>query len=542
MRTLAVGGVGVLSLALGLVACSSSDDGGAGEIGPHATGGFGAASAGGAGGYSSGFGGSSGGWSGAAGAGYGGGGGGFFDAGAASGGSGGQAGAPPTDLNDGGAPDAADADLCAALDASKQAVFFLSADDSNSMASPVIARRLIHDHQAPPAWMLRTYEFLNYYNVGYPAAPSGSLSVVTELGAGDTPGSYDLQIGVASPAASKPRRPMVLTFVLDTSGSMAGEPIILERAAVKAIAAQLAPGDLISMVTWNTAQQVLLSNHVASGPNDPKVVALAEGISAGGGTDLQGGLAKGYALAQKSFDPGKLNRVVVISDGMANVGITDEKLIGDGAQLNDGDGIYLVGVGVGAGINDTLMNTVTDAGRGAYVYLDTAAEAQKMFGKRFDETMDVAARAVGVELRMPWYMGIQQFFGEEYSTDPEQIEPQHLAPNDAMVFNQIVAPCSPTALDAADPVEVVVRWQTPISHQKMEKSVNTTLGALQASTPVYLGKAKAIIAFAEALRHPATAKVDLAKAKQLALAANPGGVDAELNEIQSLIDAAIPLY
>ena len=540
MRTSLLG-TGILVVVGAALAACGADDSAGSATGVGGGSGFGGYAAGGSG--SGGSGGSAGGgYSGASGApsGFGGSGSGG-SGGSGNAGTGGGAGTGPQ-ADAGVEADAGDADLCAALDATKGAVFYLSSDDSNSMASPAIARRLLNSGQQVPAYILRTYEFLNYYHVGYPAADAGKLSIVSELAAGDTAGSYDLQIGVASPAATKPRRPMVLTFVLDTSGSMGGEPIELQRDAVLAIAGQLRTGDIVSMVTWNTAQQVMLDSHLATGPGDAKVVALAKGLSASGGTDLHGGLSKGYALAQKSFDPSKLNRVVLISDGMANVGITQEKIIGDGAALNDGDGIYLVGVGVGAGVNDTLMNTVTDAGRGAYVYLDAAGEAKKMFGKRFDETMDIAARSVGVELRLPWYMGIQKFYGEEYSTNPEVIEPQHLAPDDAMVFNQVVAPCAASAFDGSDPVEVVVRWQLPTGHAKQETSAKTTLGALLGTPPKYLGKAKAIIAYAEALKKPATAAQELGKAKQLASAANPSGTDPELNEIAALIDKALKIY
>ncbi|MCC6902630.1 MAG: von Willebrand factor type A domain-containing protein [Polyangiaceae bacterium] len=526
MRTSLLGTAILVVVGAALAACGSDS----GASAP--TGSAGASGSGGGGGavHSSGGGG---GYSGASGA--------SNSGGTTSAGAGGGPNTGPQ-LDAGAEAETGDADLCAALDATKDAVFYLSSDDSNSMASPAIARRLINSGQQVPAHILRTHEFLNYYNVGYPAANAGKLSIVSELAAGDAAGSYDLQIGVASPAATKPRRPMVLTFVLDTSGSMAGEPIELQREAVLAIAAQLEAGDIVSMVTWNTSQQVMLDSHVTTGPTDAKVVSLAKALSAGGGTDLHGGLSKGYALAQKSFDPSKLNRVVLISDGMANVGVTQEKIIGDGAALNDGDGIYLVGIGVGAGVNDTLMNTVTDAGRGAYVYLDTATEAKNMFGKRFDETMDVAARSVAVELRLPWYMGIQKFYGEEYSTNPEVIEPQHLAPDDAMVFNQIVAPCTASAFDGGDPVEVVVRWQLPTGHAKQEASAKTTLGTLLATPPKYLGKAKAIIAYAEALKKPATGAQQLTMAKQLAIAANPAGTDPELNEIVTLIDMAMKVY
>jgi len=549
MRKTLLGTAVVILVGAALVACSSDSESGAapsGAVGGGAgtAGGYNAGGSGGGsywGDASSGMGGSN--YGGAAGSGYAGSAGAGASAGFGGAGGSGTGGAPPAP-DAGTAPDAdaGDADLCAALDPTKSAVFYLSADDSNSMASPAIARRLISSGQKVPTHILRTYEFLNYYNVGYAPADAGKLSIVSEMAAGDEPGSYDLQIGVASPAAIKPRRPMVLTFVLDTSGSMGGEPITLQRSAVIAIAAQLKAGDIVSMVTWNTAQQVMLDSHVATGPNDTKVVSLAKSLSASGGTDLHGGLSKGYALAQKSFDKNKLNRVVLISDGMANVGITQENIIGDGAQLNDGDGIYLVGVGVGAGVNDTLMNTVTDAGRGAYVYLDSSQEASTIFGKRFDETMDVAARSVGVELRLPWYMGIQVFHGEEYSTNPEVIEPQHLAPDDAMVFNQVIAPCAASAFDGADPVEVVVRWQTPTGHAKLETSAKSTLGALLSAPPKYLGKAKAIIAYAEALKKPSTADQELAEAKKLVAAADPNGTDPELKEIAALIDKAIAIY
>ncbi|MEZ4222936.1 MAG: VWA domain-containing protein [Polyangiaceae bacterium] len=444
---------------------------------------------------------------------------------------GGAAGAAGADAGDAG-------DKCAALDDSKDAVFFLSADDSNSMASPAIVRAMLNDGASIPKHIIRTYEFLNYYNVGYAPAETGKLAIVPEMRAGETEGSFELTLGVASAAAPAARRPMVLTFVLDTSGSMAGEPISLQQEVVKVLAGELQKGDKVSVVTWNTSQAVLLDSHVATGPNDATLVKLATSTTASGGTDLSGGLQKGYQIAQKNFDANKLNRVIVISDGQANVGITDENIIGQGAQLNDGDGIYLVGVGVGHGVNDTLMDTVTDAGRGAYVFIDSAAEAKRMFDTRFDEVMDVAARAVQVELRLPWYMGIEKFYGEEYSTNPKEIEPQHLAPNDAMVFSQIVSACNVSNYSAEDPIEVVARWETPVAHLKQETSVQSTFSKLLATQSKYQDKAAAIIAYAEALKDPGVKGENLDAALAKVDAADPNKTDPELSEIRTLIGKA----
>ena len=85
------------------------------------------------------------------------------------------------------------------------------------MASPVHVRELVGLGVPPYPTEVRTYEFLNYYNVAYPAAEPGKLALYPELDATAAPGEFDFQIGVRSFDAVKPRRPMTITFVLDTS-------------------------------------------------------------------------------------------------------------------------------------------------------------------------------------------------------------------------------------------------------------------------------------------------------------------------------------
>src|SRR5262249_13799114 len=152
---------------------------------------------------------------------------------------------------------------------------------------------------------------------------------------------FDFQIGVRSWDAAKPRRASTFTFVLDTSGSMSGSSIEREKAAVKAIAKSLQAGDIVNMVTWNTSNSVKLDGHVVSGPNDASVVQQADALFADGGTDLSSGLKKGYELAQQNYGADRLNRVVLISDGGANVGVTDEDVIAMHSEDADQEGIYL---------------------------------------------------------------------------------------------------------------------------------------------------------------------------------------------------------
>ncbi|MDI1478444.1 VWA domain-containing protein [Polyangium sp. y55x31] len=431
--------------------------------------------------------------------------------------------------------DAAAEFTCEGLDTSKPVVLYLSADDSNSMGSPVHVRELIQMGIEPMAYEIRTYEFLNYYRIQYDAPAAGKLALYPELANTAVVNELDFQIAVRSYDAIKPRRPMTVTFVLDTSGSMGGPGIERERAAVKAIAASLAEGDIVNAVTWNTNNNVVLSGHVVTGPNDPKILALGNELTANGGTDLHSGLVAGYGLAEQHYGPGRLNRVVLISDGGANVGETDADFIGGKSKDADKEGIYLVGVGTGPGTSydDRLMDIVTDKGRGAYVYLDGADEASRMFVDRFDETMEIAARGVQVELTMPWYFQMHKFYGEEYSENPEEVEPQHLAPSDAMIFNQVLKACDPAQIVSTDTITVRARWKTPLTYLDQETSVTTTVGDLLAAQKAGLPKAKAIVAFAEALKSPTSQ--NLADAQAMAVAANVNGTDPELLEIVSLI-------
>jgi Ca-activated chloride channel family protein len=198
-----------------------------------------------------------------------------------------------------------------------------------------------------------------------------------------------------------------------------------------------------------------------------------------------------------------------------------------------------VGAGPESGYSDELRDTVTDEGRGAYVYLDEPAEASAIFGARFSESLEVAARGVQVELDLPWYMQMQHFSGEEYSSDPTDVQPQHLAPDDAMVFLQTLHACDTSVVQPNDPVGVTVTWDTPITHAKQSLTTTTTVGALVQGDAKRLAKAKAIVAYAEALK--SRAPEDVATAQVRVAEAQSFGPDAELDEINELLGYAAML-
>lgn len=431
-------------------------------------------------------------------------------------------------------------------DAETPVVLYLSPDDSNSTSSPVQAREAVKNGTLASA-PIRAWEFLNYYSFDYPQAQPGELIVTPQLArVGDSQDSFTLQIGVSSEQIANSDRPLMnITLVLDESGSMEGTSMAMQKAACKALAGSLRKGDVVSMVGWDTENAVKMAAHVITGPDDPALLAEIDALAAGGGTDLNGGLVAGYELAHAQFDQARINRVVLISDGGANAGVTDIDLISGGAGAQDRDGIYLVGVGVGEGAyyNDELMDAVTDAGRGASLFIPTVEEAEKMFGARFVSTMAVAARDVQVQLDMPPGFSIVRFSGEEYSADPTQIEPQHLAPNDAMVFHQTVATCAPEQLGEAAELKVTTRYLDARSFEAKEVVASVDILGAVASPQPQLLKGAAVFQYAESLKvvrdsldagERDAAIAEALAALALAEAALPG--DADLKEIRGVLE------
>ncbi|MCA9698814.1 MAG: VWA domain-containing protein, partial [Myxococcales bacterium] len=293
-----------------------------------------------------------------------------------------------------------------------------------------------------------------------------------------------------------------LVFSLDRSGSMSGEPIELLKQTALATAKQLKPGDVVSLLGWSTDQGIVLDGYHVTGPDDPTLIAAIQGLDAGGGTDLHAGLVTAYDLANTHYIEDGINRVLIISDGGANAGITDTDLIAAEASEADGKGIYLIGVGVGesAGYYDELMDDLTDAGKGAYVFIDSAAEAQRIFADpiRFLTITSVAARNVRMQLTMPWYFGIKEFHGEEYSANPEEVEPQHLAANDAMSFHQIIASCDPKAPRTDDTIKARVDYLHPVTYEEMSDEIEIPLGELVEADATALYKGDVVVSYAKA--------------------------------------------
>lgn len=443
------------------------------------------------------------------------------DSGADSGDTGGEEPEPPDESDESESESESGDPVC---DDQTPVVLYLSPDDSNSMSSPVHVReRVLNENsQSLGGIPVRVWEFMNYYGFDYPAAADGELALYAAMAPVEgQEATYRLQLAVSSETMTPDERPpMNITLVLDTSGSMAGEPMEMLKESCRAIAAHLRAGDVVSMVEWDTENVWTLAGYEVTGPNDALLLDKIEELTHGGGTDLNGGLVSGYDLAQQAYDVDMLNRLVLISDGGANAGITDVEIIAANAVYGGSDGIYLVGVGVadGSSYNSELIDVVTDAGKGASVFVTDMAEAWKIFDTEFESTMAIAGREVQVELEMPPGFEIVKFSGEEFSGDPHEIEPQHIAPNDAMVFHQQIMTCAPELITDSSPITVTATWDDPWSFEAKEIQQTWTFGELAAMDQTMLLKGAAVLAYAESLKIYKQADTDEQKSAALASA------------------------
>jgi Ca-activated chloride channel homolog len=431
-------------------------------------------------------------------------------------------------------------------------VQYVSADDSNSQADPTHVRQLLMEEGVVPAGVKR-WEYLNYFDFDYEPAQAGTLRIVPQLQEDpDEPGLYHLLVGVVAPHLDDDERPPVnLTFSVDCSGSMGSGGLHMAKETMRSIAGRLREGDRVSIVSWDTENSIHLADHAVVAANDSTLMTTISSLTDGGATDLEGGLAAAYQLAEQSFAPGWINRVVLLSDGGANTGITSEELIAEHAEAGDGDAIWMVGVGVppAYGYNDQLMDTVTDLGRGAYIYVDSSEEAERAFeGDRFLANLGVAALEVQLAITLPPGFVVEDFAGEEISTDPDEVRPQHLAPNDQMLYHLVLRDCSGDG--AANPELLFdVTWVDPATGQEQLTVLDSTVAGLLAADRRQLVKADAILAFAGAFAEVADlvgadardGHLDEVEATlQDALASFPG--DPDLQELLDQVSVWRALY
>ncbi len=287
---------------------------------------------------------------------------------------------------------------------------FIDTEDDNfstfamdvDTASYTVMRRYLHDGNLPPTDAIRAEEFVNAFDYNYTPPKDDAFAVHIE-GApskfGEGKRLQLLRVGIQGRVIpDTDRKDAILTFVVDVSGSMNMENRLgLVKRALTLLVDQLRPTDKVGIVVYGSDARVVLKH--TGGQNRGYIIEAINQLRSEGATNAEAGLRMGYKLALKNSKSNCINRVILCSDGVANVGNTGPDAILKTIENYVKEGVTLTTVGFGMGnYNDVLMERLANKGNGSYAYVDTFKEAKRVFVENLTGTLQVIAKDAKIQV------------------------------------------------------------------------------------------------------------------------------------------------
>lgn len=266
-------------------------------------------------------------------------------------------------------------------------------------ASYTVARSYLEKGNLPVPESIRVEEFVNFFHYGDEPPAREDFAIRAE-GAPTpfAPEGYRLLRFNIRGREIRPeeRKSAVLTFVVDVSGSMdMGNRLGLVKGSLGLLLDKLRPADKVGLVVYGSEARVVLEpTHDLA-----RVRSAVEGLHTDGATNAEAGLLLGYEVANRYFRPEGNNRILLCSDGVANVGVTGPGSILERIGKEARKGIELTTLGFGMGnYNDVLMEQLADKGDGRYAYLDTLEEARRVLVEELEGTLETIAKDAKVQV------------------------------------------------------------------------------------------------------------------------------------------------
>jgi Ca-activated chloride channel family protein len=295
-------------------------------------------------------------------------------------------------------------------------------------ASYTVMRRYLEGGHLPDKEAVRVEEFVNFFKQGYPRFDDTDFRIFIEGAPSPFGKGYQLlRVGIKAREISADNRKQAnLVFVIDTSGSMDREDRLeLVKRSLRVLVDELRPSDRIGIVVYGSNGRVLLEP-TSLGPdrhgddNSPppregwknpsqdeeapaagreRILTAIDNLRPDGATNAEEGLFLGYEMAGRMYRDGAINRVILCSDGVANVGQTGPESILHRVRGEAAKGIQITTIGFGMGnYNDVLMEQIADKGDGNYYYVDDLTEANRVLVENLTGTLQTIARDAKVQV------------------------------------------------------------------------------------------------------------------------------------------------
>ena len=280
-----------------------------------------------------------------------------------------------------------------------------------------LAQTALAQGKWPEAARVRVEEFVNAFDYGDPM-PRVSEKVACRTEQAIHPFLQQrnlLRISLRTAASGRASQtPLRLTFLLDNSGSM--ERIDRQqtvRRAFALLAHQLTPADQVTLVSF--ARQPRLLADKVSGGESARLIQLIENLPSEGGTNFEAALSLAFEKAREQYIDGAQNRVILLTDGAANLGDADPESLAEKIVTMRNDGIAFDAAGIGAdGLNDEILEALTRNGDGRYYLLDRPEDADEGFARQIAGALRPAAKNVKVQIEFnPSRVGRYKLLGFE---------------------------------------------------------------------------------------------------------------------------------
>ncbi|MGL1903146.1 MAG: von Willebrand factor type A domain-containing protein [Fibrobacterales bacterium] len=260
-------------------------------------------------------------------------------------------------------------------------------------------RQVIEYHQLPSQSSVRVEEYINYFNYDYEPPQNDAFAIYSAFSPSPFRDSVQLlRIALKAREESSVRLPWNLTFLVDISGSMSSR-IWMVKKSLKHLVDTMQEGDQLSITTYAGGVRTVLEPTAIRDSDKSYLKGVIDELSTGGGTAMADGMTNAYSVNKQGFLSNGINRVVVCTDGDANIGGSSSIDMLAAIKSYVDEGITLSAIGFGTGnYNDQLMENLSNKGDGNYYYIDSEAEAEKVFTTGLSSIMSLIARDAKIQL------------------------------------------------------------------------------------------------------------------------------------------------
>ena len=258
------------------------------------------------------------------------------------------------------------------------------------------------------------------------------------------------------------RAPLNLAIVLDRSGSMSGQKLQYVKEAIRKATEMLDSRDLVSLVIYdNTVQTV----YEPQSFNRERFLSVLDGVGAGGSTNLEGGLREGLHHTTSLSTDRSISRVILLSDGLANVGESTPSGLARIVEEVSGNGITVSTIGVGADYDENLMASVAMAGNGNYYFLEDPADAMRIFEDEFSGMVNTVARNIKVDLGLDDDFEITRAVGYDLE-DSNSFQPHDIYTDREVSYLFEIAPTRRLSLGRTKLAEITLSYESTATGQR----------------------------------------------------------------------------